>query len=176
MSGGTSTLPGAALLRGRTSAAAGPLRLDTNHFDRAIAKFRTGVALAACIDEELGGVRAMAVSSLTAIAAAPPTLMLGMTAGRTQRLITRSGHFGLSVLAQDQKDYYDDCGRASTSEFAPGFTMRGHVPVLPKCLAWFECRVVRTVSLDEYKLFISEIAACDHDEGAPLVARSRRLG
>jgi flavin reductase (DIM6/NTAB) family NADH-FMN oxidoreductase RutF len=98
------------------------------------------------------------VPVLLRVAIAPATF--------SHQLISRSGWFGLSVLADNQAPLALACGTTSGRDgskfdrlklrYRPG--PRG-IPLLPGCLTTSSCRVVERVELPDHTLFIGEIVA-----------------
>ena len=87
----------------------------------------------------------------------------------TAQLIGESGFFGVSVLAQDaSKDIVGRFGYKSGKEIdkfeqTTFFETPEGIPVVTEdCVAWFSCKVVKTVDVGTHLLFVGEVLAGDY--------------
>lgn len=151
--------------------------VEAEAFSQAISRFVTGIAVISCIDREDGEAYGVTVRSLTSLSLAPPTVMVSLKPGKAHRLITRQGAFGISILAEEQRGVSRLFSGKPQHGVIPKFGIKHCAPTLVDSLAWFECQLVRTVSMDEHTLFVGEVKACDSVvDGHPLVMFSSRTG
>lgn len=107
----------------------------------------------------------MAVTFFAESSHVPPLVRISISPRTlTHELIGASGWFGLSLLAKGQEDLALECGILSGwdgSKFEklhlPYETGPHGVPLLPACLTTSECKLVETITLQDYTLFVGEI-------------------
>ncbi|MBW0113752.1 styrene monooxygenase NADH-dependent flavin reductase subunit StyB [Pseudonocardia abyssalis] len=150
------------------------LTLDSQQFRQQVGQFATGVAVISCTDPEMSctefdyAVHGATVNSFTSVSVKPPTVMVSLMAGRAHQFITGNGHFGASVLTEEQQhcsDYFAGKRYADT----PEFTIRDRVPTLVDCLAWFECEVIQRFEVHDHTVFVARVLACGSNGGSPLL-------
>lgn len=125
----------------------------------------------------------MTVNSFTSISLDPPLVMVSLEkVTRTHGLVKAAGVFGVSLLAQEQRDLSNRfAGRASdqTNRFegVETFSLESGSPLLSQGLAWFDCRVSATYDAGTHTLVIGEVLAAGvpADDGSrhPLVYFNR---
>jgi flavin reductase (DIM6/NTAB) family NADH-FMN oxidoreductase RutF len=152
----------------------------SSEFRRACGRFSTGVAVATVLDAH-GNPHGLTVSSFTSVSLDPPLVLvcLGHTAGAID-LFRSAGHFGINVLAEDQRDLSDRFSRKRDDRFGGLDWRRGKtgVPLLAGVLATLECSVWRSVAAGDHDIFIGQVVDTHVAEGAPLIHYSghyRRL-
>ncbi|WP_445490464.1 flavin reductase family protein [Rhodopseudomonas sp. RCAM05734] len=143
-------------------------RVEPATFRLAASRFATGVAVITAFNEaqQLCG---MTANSFVTVSLSPPTVLFLSAPGRTHAAISASGRNAVNVLP--------DGAAALSSHFAghpdphlrPAFDLKEGLPRLPQCLAFFACRVVREIGINDHTMFIGEVFACDHRDSAPLL-------
>ncbi|WP_430423298.1 styrene monooxygenase NADH-dependent flavin reductase subunit StyB [Methylibium petroleiphilum] len=137
-------------------------------FRRAVSLFATGIAVVSC-DGYDGEICGMTVNSFTSISLEPPTVVVSLKAGKTHRVISRRGGYGVSVLTQEQESYSKHFSGRPQEALAPEFVVRENIPTLKNSLAWFECVTVNCIQIHDHTLFVGRVAACGSSEGHPLM-------
>lgn len=152
--------------------------LDPDALRSAMRGWSTGVTVVTSVHE---GIRhGMTVNSFTSISLAPPIVSVSLQrASRTNELVTKSGMFGLTMLAADQSSI-SDLFAGRVSEAADRFedlqteTLVTGSPLINGGLSWLDCRVIHTFDAGMNTLFIAEVLAARSFEGAlPLVYYDR---
>ena len=137
-------------------------------FRALIGMFATGVTVVTTMDQGMSyGTTASALSS---VSLAPPTLLICMNRGsKTGHAITRSGHFAVNVLGEDQEVVARHFARTG-SDFSAYDTVRGWrgSPLLADALASFECRVTDAVEAGTHTVMIGVVEAARGRHGMPL--------
>jgi flavin reductase (DIM6/NTAB) family NADH-FMN oxidoreductase RutF len=89
----------------------------------------------------------------------------------------KARHFAVHVLGADQMDL---CRRFTASgdrwEGLGATTGAGDTPLLPGCLARFECRTEAVHDAGDHVLILGRIDRFETGEGAPLVFSAGRYG
>jgi flavin reductase (DIM6/NTAB) family NADH-FMN oxidoreductase RutF len=143
----------------------------SREFRRACGRFATGVTVASVLDAK-GAPHGLTVSSFTSVSLDPPLILIclghGVSAIHHFRAAT---HFGINVLAEDQRALSDRFARKGEDRFdglawQPGVT---GVPLLPGVLAAIECAVHRIVPMGDHDILVGEMVHAQVNDGAPLL-------
>ena len=142
-----------------------------DEFRRACGRFATGVAIASVVDAQ-GTPHGLTVSSFTSVSMDPPLVLicLGHAVSAIHHFRAAS-HFGINVLAEDQRALSDRFARKGHDRFEgvawePGIS---GVPLLPGVLAAIECAVHRIVPMGDHDILVGEMVHAQVHEGEPLL-------
>lgn len=129
----------------------------------------TGVAIVSSSFEEI--THGMTVNSFTSLSLEPPLVMVSLEKiTRTHGLVKNAGVFGVSILAEDQKELSNRfAGRESelSNRFdnVNSFKLETGSPLLSEAIAFFDCRVATTHDAGTHTIFISEVLAAGVNPG-----------
>ena len=150
------------------------MSLDPELLRRAMRTWTSGVTIVTAAHE--GRRHGMTVSSFTSVALEPPLVMVSLQTGaRTHQLVSLSGHFGVTVLADGQRELSSRfAGQVADSEDRLSgvavATLVSGAPLLEGGLAWLDCRVTQAILAGTNTLFLAEVLeARAFDDGRPLV-------
>jgi flavin reductase (DIM6/NTAB) family NADH-FMN oxidoreductase RutF len=122
----------------------------------------------------------MTVSSFTSLSLDPPLVLVSLEQiTKTHRLVQQAGHFGVTILEENQKQISDRfAGRISEYrdrfDGLETFAMVSGAPMLTQGLAWLDCQVVVTYQAGNHTVFIGEVLAVkSRDTGQPLLYYNR---
>ena len=108
----------------------------------------------------------MTVSAFTSISLQPPLVQVSLEkTSRTHDMVQKSEHFGVTILADDQKDISDRfAGRipAMDDNRFLGLaieTLTSGAPLIAGGLAYLDCHIVHTYDTGLHTLFIGEVDA-----------------
>ena len=140
-------------------------------FRRACGRFATGVTIASVVDAQ-GTPRGLTVSSFTSVSLDPPLILICL--GHRVSAIDAfraSAHFGINVLAEDQRDLAERFSQKGQDRFdgldwLPGKT---GVPILAGVLAAIECAVRQRIAAGDHDVFVGEMVRARVARGAPLI-------
>ena len=140
-------------------------------FRRACGRFATGVTIASVLDAQ-GAPHGLTVSSFTSVSLDPPLILICL--GHRVSAIDAfraSTHFGINVLAEDQRDLADRFIGKARDRFDGLNWRRGKtgVPLLPGVLAAIECVVRQRFTAGDHDVFVGEMVGACVTPGAPLV-------
>jgi flavin reductase (DIM6/NTAB) family NADH-FMN oxidoreductase RutF len=149
-------------------------------FRRACGRFATGVTIASVLDAQ-GTPHGLTVSSFTSASLDPPLILICL--GHRVSVIDAfraSAHFGINVLAEDQRDLAERFARKGQDRFDGLKWRRGKtgVPLLPRVLAAIECAVRQRFTAGDHDVFVGQMVGARVAAGAPLIhlaGRYRRL-
>jgi flavin reductase (DIM6/NTAB) family NADH-FMN oxidoreductase RutF len=145
--------------------------VQAQEFTRACARFATGVAVAS-VRDAAGNPHGLTVSSFTSVSLDPPLVLVCIAHSTTSiDAFRRAKHFGVSVLAADQKEISDRFARKGQDRFegvgwAPG---ECGVPLLSGALATFECAATSCVTAGDHDIFIGTVVHTRISDSQPLV-------
>lgn len=153
------------------------MEILSENLRQAMRHWATGVTVVASLHD---GIRfGMTVSSFTSLSLEPALVMVSLQQGsRTQRAVTDSGVFAVTILAGDQQNLADCfAGHRCDDEFRfDGIstdTLVTGAPLFPGGLAWFDCQVFSAYETGTHTLFIGKVVAAHSQEGAPLLYHNR---
>ena len=145
--------------------------VTSEEFRRACGRFATGVAIASVLDAQ-GTPHGLTVSSFTSVSLEPPLVLicLGHAVSAIHHFRT-STHFGINILADDQRALSDRFARKGHDRFdgipwKPGVT---GVPLIPGVLAAIECAVHRIVPMGDHDILVGEMVHARVHNGDPLL-------
>lgn len=127
-----------------------------------------------------GQVHGMTASAFTSVSLDPPLVLVSLAnTSRTGAMIRRSGHFGVTILADTQQELSEIfAGRIPDAEnrFAGVEieTLESGVPFLKGGLAFLDCRLTQAIPAGSTTLYLGEVAAAStRRDGKPLVYFNR---
>ena len=145
---------------------------DAQEFRRACGRFATGVTVAAVADSS-GTLHGLTVNSFTSVSLAPPLVLVSISHEASAiEAFRQASHFGISILAEDQRALSDHFSRKGHDRFGGAAWHPGEsgVPLLDGALAVLECRLERRVPLGDHDLFVGEVLHARYQEdGRPLL-------
>lgn len=157
------------------------VRPNPNELREVLRFWSTGVSVVAAT--HAGILHGMTVNSFTSLSLEPALVMVSLEkVTRTHGLVQSAGAFGVSILAQEQRELSDRfAGRESElSDRFDGvehFALEGGSPLLSRALAFFDCRVAATHDAGTHTLFIGEVLAAgsppENEKLEPLVYFNR---
>jgi len=147
------------------------VRVTSAEFRRACGHFTTGVTIASVLDAQ-GTPHGLTVSSFTSVSLDPPLILICL--GHRVSAIDAfraSAHFGINVLAEDQRDLAERFTGKGRDRFDGLKWRRGKtgVPLLPGVLAAIECAVRQRFTAGDHDVFVGEMVDARVAGGAPLI-------
>jgi len=155
--------------------------LSRDAFADVMATHCAGVAVATCsrVGEEGSVPLGLAVTSLSAYTAEPPSVLLSVDVGsRSHDPIVASEMLGVHLLAHDQAEVATVFSSKSDDKFGGlEWAWDGDVPRLGGVLAYLRCRVDRCFAHHDHTIVIGAVEEARVErEARPLVYLDRRLG
>ncbi|MCZ9337552.1 flavin reductase family protein, partial [Streptomyces sp. TRM76130] len=119
-------------------------------------------------------------TSLTSVSAEPPLVSFGVGTGSSSwPVIAETGHVGVHILGEHQRDLAATFARSGADRFGPATAWRTGpegVPVLDGVLAWLVCRVAGRVPAGDHRIVLAEVLLGDPaGDGRPLVYHQGRF-
>lgn len=153
--------------------------IDSEQLRLAMRQWATGVTIVTSADNGLR--HGMTVSSFTSVSLVPPMILVSIERiVRTHQMVSQSGIFGVSILAEGHKKISDRfAGREFEKEDRfkgiETFTLDTGAPLLLDGLANFDCKVVGQHKAGSHSLFIGLVVAVRLGKpGKPLIYYDRQ--
>lgn len=145
--------------------------VSPDEFRRACGRFATGVTVASVLDAH-GQPHGLTVNSFSSISLDPPLILICL--GHAVTLIDmfrESRHFGISMLAEHQRDLSQRFATKGQDRFDGLEWYRGEtgVPLLSGTLAAVECTVRQRITAGDHDIFIGEMLRAEINTGDPLI-------
>lgn len=153
-----------------------PAEGDTRRLRDALGSFATGVCVVTADGPE--GPVGITANSFASLSLEPP-LVLWSPARSSRRFtaFTAARHFVIHVLAEDQFALGRHYALQGHDFSLPGITMNPEgVPLLPGCLARFECRQEALHDGGDHALIVGRVLRAASRPGPPLVFSAGRYG
>lgn len=131
--------------------------------------FASGVVVVTC--GAGADVHGMTANSFVSVSLSPPLLLISVRReARMHGQMRAQPRFGISVLAEEQRDLSRHFAGQPVPNLVPRFTERAGVPVLADSLAWMACERHDEWMTDTHTLFIGRLLDGGHArEGRPLL-------
>ncbi|RMF42465.1 MAG: flavin reductase [Anaerolineae bacterium] len=129
----------------------------------AMRQWATGITVVSAAAE--GRMHGMTVSSFTSLSLDPPLVLVALyQQSRTHALVQAAGHFGVTILAESQREISDRfAGRVpDDADRFTGLsvtTLQTGAPLLEGGLAWFDCLVEQAIPTGSHTLFVGKVLA-----------------
>jgi flavin reductase (DIM6/NTAB) family NADH-FMN oxidoreductase RutF len=123
--------------------------------------------------------RGITVSSLASISLSPPLVSIVIShASESLDSIERAGAFSINVLSEKQgsvSEHFARSGLVDQFRSIPFDRASSGAPRLRDCVAYLDCRTVKTLVLSEHTLFIGEVehAEMGRSDARPLIYYGR---
>ncbi len=134
-------------------------QFNAHDLRNALGNFATGIAIVTTCDAD-GGPVGCTINSFASVSLEPPlvSFCLDRKAGVLAAFQTHT-HFALHFLAADQEDLSRRFAKAGEDRFGnlQPILGVGDVPVLPGCLAHFECRVFNRIDAGDHVLILGQV-------------------
>jgi flavin reductase (DIM6/NTAB) family NADH-FMN oxidoreductase RutF len=147
------------------------MSVDAVSFRRVLGQFASGVTIVSTRDGE-GRPLGLTVSAFCSVSLHPPLILACL--GRRSEVnagIRTSGHFGVSILAEDQEAVsrrFATSGRTRFDE-PPPLVGRHGLPLVPGALGHLECRVRSFHDEGDHTVWVGEVVALSARPGRPLL-------
>ena len=144
---------------------------DPREFRNALGRFATGVTVVTTCDSE-GNRLGLTVSSFNAVSMEPPLVLWSLDRGSsTLPVFEAASHFAVNVLGSDQTEISNRFASREEDKFGE-LACRdgaGGVPLLPDCVAHFECKTVHRYDGGDHIIFVGQVEAFERRQGEALI-------
>lgn len=143
--------------------------IDPRTLRNALGTFATGVTVITAIGAD-GQPLGLTVSSFNSVSLEPPLIVWSLSANSPRLAdFVAASHFAVNILAADQRALSDRFASREADRFAglPLCSGLGGVPLLPGCLAWFECANEIRHEGGDHLIFIGRVERVTVGEAKP---------
>jgi flavin reductase len=139
------------------------MQINPTVFKQVLARFATGVTIVTV--QHKGQKHGLTASSFTSLSLEPPLVLVCVgKRAYSHELICQSRAFAVNILGQEQLEWGRRFADPAVSDrFAgiePHLAVTGS-PILPRCLAWVDCRLHDAYTGGDHTIFIGEVVAGD---------------
>lgn len=156
----------------------GTSAVDQRDFRNALGRFATGITVITTVGPD-GKPVGLTANSFSAVSLDPPLILwcLGRSA-TSMPAFQQCSHFAVNVLETGQRALSHRFATPAVDKFT-GLNWRagrGGAPVLPGCLACFECRTVKRYDGGDHVIFLGKVERYCHSNGSPLLFNAGKYG
>ncbi|MFD2045770.1 flavin reductase family protein [Ornithinibacillus salinisoli] len=142
--------------------------MDGRLFRDAMGKFATGITIVAIREEE--EVRAMTVNAFMSISLEPKLIAISIDKRASMHnRFELSSKFGISILADDQKELSMIFAKQMEKDRHVPFTTLDGAPVINNSLTTLSCQVNDRIDAGDHTIVLAEVHALNLKDGDPLV-------
>jgi len=151
---------------------------DTREYRNALGRFATGVTVVTARADD-GTPVGLTVSSYNAVSLDPPLVLWSLDRNSsTLPAFEAASHFAVNVLSIDQLDLSNLFASRAEDKFR-GLDCTdgaGGAPLLPGCIATFQCRAWKAYDGGDHVIYVGEVAAFDRQPGTALLFHDGAYG
>lgn len=139
---------------------------DPRDLRAALGSFATGVAIVTTCTEG-GEWVGLTINSFSSVSLDPPLVLWSLDLkSPSLSFFEKASHYAVNVLAADQEELSNRFASRIPDKFAGLDCVEGlaGVPLLPGCLAWFECALDVTYPAGDHLILIGHIDRFAHDK------------
>lgn len=153
-----------------------PDKGDTRTLRDAFGRFATGVTIVTCTGVD--GPICITANSFSSLSLDPPLIMWAADRGSKRfRYFEEAGHFAVHVLSAEQADLCFGCSRdAHALRDIPHGQNADGVPLLPDCLARFECARHAFYDAGDHAIVVGQVLRAGMRNGDALAFYAGKLG
>jgi 3-hydroxy-9,10-secoandrosta-1,3,5(10)-triene-9,17-dione monooxygenase reductase component len=146
--------------------------IDADHFRNVLGRFASGITVVASVDDD-GRPVGLACQSFASLSLDPPLVLvcIGRTSSSWPK-VEAAGRFGISILADDQKDVCAALGRRGGDKFAgvEWSLSRNDAVHIDGALAHIDCAVQNVVEAGDHYVVIARVLELTaREDGTPLL-------
>ena len=141
---------------------------NSRQFRNALGRFATGVTVITTQHEER--THGMTANAFVSVSLAPPLVLVSLdNRSRMHQILPTTGHFGISVLAEDQEALSNHFAGRTVSGLHIPFIMHQGTPLLEGAVAHFVAQLVDTHPAGDHTLYIGCVQHFEARDDKPLL-------
>ena len=144
---------------------------DARALRQALGRFATGITVITT-RTPAGKLEGVTANSFSSVSLDPPLVLWSLRVqAPSLASFLEAGRFAVNVLSSDQRTLSRHFSTPLADKFADVDWSEGHggCPLLPDCLARFECDTETTVEAGDHVILIGRIRRLAHRDGTPLL-------
>ncbi|MBU5594174.1 flavin reductase family protein [Amphibacillus sp. MSJ-3] len=143
---------------------------DSKRFRQAMGQFATGITVVSAWSKVNNDVKGMTVNAFMSLSLDPLLIAISL---RNQAafvdVLTETNQFGISVLADHQKDLSMIFSNQKQAEQPVDFDYLDQTPVIPNALVQIVCEKESEVVAGDHTIYIAKVKHLKTSEGDPLI-------
>jgi flavin reductase (DIM6/NTAB) family NADH-FMN oxidoreductase RutF len=142
--------------------------IDPRDFRETLGRFASGITVTTTVHE--GKVHGITANAFVSVSIDPPLVLVSVD-NRTDmhQLLSQSGRYGVSILAEGQQAVSQHFAGQSQEDLEIPFVWREGLPLLEGSVAHLVCRVVDAHPAGDHTLYIGRVEYLDYREDVPLL-------
>ncbi|NIJ09905.1 flavin reductase (DIM6/NTAB) family NADH-FMN oxidoreductase RutF [Saccharomonospora amisosensis] len=142
--------------------------VDPIHFRRTMGRFTSGVTVVTTVAE--GDVHGMTANGFLSVSLDPPLVLVSVSkTSRMASLLERTGHYGVSILTEQQRPHSRHFAGNPVPGLQPEFDLVDGSAFLRGSMAQIGCDVVDTHDAGDHLLYVGHVKHLDYSDATPLV-------
>lgn len=147
--------------------ATGPV-IDARVFRQTMGRFATGITIITSVTDG-GEVHGMTANGFLSVSLRPPLVLISLGDCRMATVLRESGRYGVSMLADHQRDYSHHFAGQARLTMHPEFAWHDGIPFIDQAVAHVGATVVDIHGAGDHTLFIGEVTHVSIHQGRPLI-------
>lgn len=145
-----------------------PVSWDAREFRWAMGRFATGITIITTVGAD-GVVHGMTANGFMSVSLDPPLVLISLGACRMADLLRTSGQYGVSMLADEQREYSRHFAGQTALTASPEFERQNGFAFIGEAVAHVGATVVDTHRAGDHTLFIGRVSHLATNDGRPLI-------
>ncbi|MCL6631828.1 MAG: flavin reductase family protein [Alicyclobacillus herbarius] len=142
--------------------------MDDREFRTAMGRFATGITVVTSLQDNQP--RGMTANAFMSVSLNPKLVLVSISnRAKMNACIQQTGRYGVSVLAESQKEVAMTFAGQLSNARSPEFAWMDGLPVLSGSLVTLACNVVDAHLAGDHTLFIGEVTSLNIQSGQPLL-------
>jgi flavin reductase (DIM6/NTAB) family NADH-FMN oxidoreductase RutF len=142
--------------------------LDPRRFRSAMGKFATGVTVLGYLRH--GAPAALTANAFMSVSLDPPLILVSLrNASAFLEHVKLGNRFGVSVLAENQRELSDHFGGRSSGRAEPTLSLEDEAPLVEGAIATLVARVRDIHPAGDHRLVIADVERLAETQGRPLL-------
>ena len=131
-------------------------------------RFATGITIITTVGSD-GCVHGMTANGFMSVSLSPPLVLISLGKCRMANLLCETGRYGVSMLADEQREYSQHFAGQSELAVNPQFEWDDGIPYVAEAVAQVGAIIVDTHQAGDHTLFIGEVTYLATGAGRPLI-------
>ena len=141
---------------------------NSREFRDVLGRFASGVTVVTAIEN--GKTHGMTANAFVSVSLKPPLVLVSLdNRSKIHRILSGTSRYGVSVLAEDQRELSEHFAGRITADVHFRFVKRFDTPLLDGAVAYFVVRVVDVHLAGDHTLYIGSVEHFEGRDDKPLL-------
>lgn len=142
--------------------------MDSRLFRDVMGQFATGITIVSTNQDN--DIQAMTVNAFMSVSLEPKLVAVSIDENASMYRVLQEGKkFGISILAEEQKDLAMICAKQKKKDRVIPFIRLDGAPVIDESIAVLSCKVANAVKAGDHKIFIAEVSEVKLNKANPVI-------